>query len=90
MPIASHVLTSGTAGGGCPYNAIAPSGGKITGVDPHCIAYNRIFDEITDRLNREMFEGQPIPGGFGPGAFGMRMERTKPGIMALMQKIAMQ
>jgi len=32
--------------GGCPYNAIAPSGGSLDGVDPHCIAYKRIFDEL--------------------------------------------
>lgn len=70
--------------GGCPYNAIAPTSGEIKGVDPHCVAYKRIFDEITDRFNKEMF-----------GSLGMDMapnqsepaEGAKPGIMALMQKI---
>ncbi len=70
--------------GGCPYNAIAPTGGEIKGVDPHCVAYKRIFDEISDRFNKEMF-----------GSFGMGMtppqpvppEGAKPGIMALIQKI---
>lgn len=76
--------------GGCPYNAIAPSGGEITGVDPHCTAYKRIFDEITDRMNTEMFEAPPMFGGFGPGQTGTGMGKPKPGIMALMQKIAMQ
>lgn len=72
--------------GGCPYNAIAPSGGEITGVDPHCLAYKRIFDEISDRLNTEMYEP--------PGMFGISPAPSpgnkKPGIMALMHKIAMQ
>lgn len=72
--------------GGCPYNAIAPSGGTITGVDPHCIAYKRIFDEISDRLNTEMFEGPCMVPGFSP----MSQAGKKPGVMALMQKIAMQ
>jgi len=40
--------------GGCPYNALVPSRGEIEGVDPMCRAYRRIFDEITERLNREM------------------------------------
>ncbi len=42
--------------GGCPYNAMAPTPGEIRGVDPHCIAYKRIFDEINDRFNKEMYE----------------------------------
>ena len=70
--------------GGCPYNAIAPSGGELLGVDPHCVAYKRIFDEITDRFNKEMF------GSFSMGATCLRSEPThngKPGIMALIQKI---
>lgn len=73
--------------GGCPYNAIAPSGGTISGVDPHCIAYKRIFDEITTRMNTEMFEAPPMIGGFG---LRQSVEHQKPGIMALMHKIAMQ
>ncbi|HXX56060.1 MAG TPA: TIGR04083 family peptide-modifying radical SAM enzyme, partial [Methanoregula sp.] len=71
--------------GGCPYNAIAPSGGSLDGVDPHCIAYKRIFDELNDRLNREMFESPP-PGMEG---FGLAAPRrpSKPGVMALMRTI---
>ncbi len=42
--------------GGCPYNAIAPTLGEIQGVDPHCIAYKQIFDELNERMNKEMFE----------------------------------
>ena len=38
--------------GGCPYNAMAPTPGRIEGVDPHCVAYTRIFDEIGDRLEQ--------------------------------------
>ena len=41
--------------GGCPYNAIAPTGGEISGVDPHCTAYRKVFDEMNDRVNEEMF-----------------------------------
>jgi len=69
--------------GGCPYNAIAPSGGSLDGVDPHCIAYKRIFGELNDRLNREMYE-DPSP------AFGGSASRKpkKPGVMALMRTIA--
>jgi uncharacterized protein len=70
--------------GGCPYNAIAPTDGVIMGVDPHCIAYKRIFDEISDRFNKEMM-----------GSMGLRLEATgpgssgssRPGIMSLMQKM---
>ena len=68
--------------GGCPYNAIAPADGEITGVDPHCIAYRMIFDEISDRLNREMFEAPPMEmAGMGAGN-----ARRKPGIMNIMQR----
>jgi len=65
--------------GGCPYNAIARTEGRIEGVDPHCPAYKRIFDEINDRLNREMFETSSVSA--------RRKRRTQPGIMALMQRI---
>jgi len=71
--------------GGCPYNAMAPTGGKVLSVDPHCVAYKRIFDEIKDRLNKEFFGGSglDIPG------FQMGPPReAKPGIMSLMKKIA--
>lgn len=67
--------------GGCPYNALAPSGGEITGVDPHCAAYRRIYDEIADRLNAEMFGG----GGMEALLPGRRGDR--PGIMALMRQM---
>ena len=71
--------------GGCPYNAIAPSGGSLEGVDPHCVAYKRIFDELNDRLNREMFEEPPqAMGGFGMPSRG---KRVKPGVMALVRSI---
>ncbi|MFA7303756.1 MAG: TIGR04083 family peptide-modifying radical SAM enzyme [Methanoregula sp.] len=70
--------------GGCPYNAIAPTGGKIESVDPHCVAYKRIFDEISDRLNAEMFGDTDFEmAGFGmPTAKG-----SKPKIITLMHKI---
>ncbi len=71
--------------GGCPYNAIAPSGGSLDGVDPHCTAYKRIFDELNERLNKEMFEA-PMPG---MASFGMLLSQKpkKAGVMALMRKV---
>ena len=71
--------------GGCPYNAIAPTNGKIEGVDPHCIAYKRIFSEINDRLNKEMFDSPMMD----MGGFGMPVPKKpiKPGVMALMRAI---
>jgi uncharacterized protein len=67
--------------GGCPYNALVPTDGEIKAVDPHCIAYKMIFDEITNRVNQEMF---------GSGSMDMFMPQTvgtsKPGIMSLMLK----
>ena len=69
--------------GGCPYNAIAPTEGEIKGVDPHCIAYKRIFDEISERLDREMFESPPMEmAGFQTG----HGKRKRPGVMELMHR----
>jgi len=70
--------------GGCPYNAIAPTDGAIMGVDPHCIAYKRIFDEISDRFNKEMMGSMGLGlEATGPGSSGS----SRPGIMSLMQKM---
>lgn len=69
--------------GGCPYNAIAPTAGVIQGVDPHCVAYKRIFDEITDRLNKEMFDSPMMEMDFT----SQPMKRKKPGVMSLMHKM---
>ena len=69
--------------GGCPYNAIAPHNGEIKGVDPHCIAYKRIFKEIKDRWENEFF-GSPDMPMFGlPGE---PKKTAKHGIMPLMMK----
>jgi uncharacterized protein len=73
--------------GGCPYNAIARTGGEITGVDPHCIAYRKIFDEITNRLNTEMMESPFIEG---PPLRSHRTGSTRPGILSLMRRIIEQ
>ncbi len=69
--------------GGCPYNATAPYDGEIVDVDPHCTAYKRIFKEITDRLNNEMF------GGSGMQLCGLNAAppvSAKAGIMDIMRK----
>lgn len=70
--------------GGCPYNAMAPTPGEIQGVDPHCIAYKRIFDEINERLNKEMYETPVMEMSPFPS---MSKKTAKPGIMALMHKV---
>lgn len=69
--------------GGCPYNAIAPNKGEIKGVDPHCIAYKRIFKEITDRWEREFFGSPDTPVFTLPN---QPVKEAKPGIMPLMMK----
>lgn len=68
--------------GGCPYNAIVPTSGEIEGVDPHCLAYKMIFDEINKRVNEEMFGGSDMDSMFSPSS----MRPSKPGIMSLMIK----
>lgn len=73
--------------GGCPYNALVPAGGVVMGVDPHCVAYKRIFDEITDRFNKEMFGSL---GSMGIGMPGQQMgpaNDARPGIMSLMRNL---
>jgi uncharacterized protein len=70
--------------GGCPYNALVPTGGELAGIDPYCTAYNRIFDEISDRLNREMEESCAIDMMAFPGQKG---KGQKAGIMSLMRRI---
>ncbi|HTX60762.1 MAG TPA: SPASM domain-containing protein, partial [Methanobacterium sp.] len=67
--------------GGCPYNALAKTNGKIEDVDPHCIAYKTIFKEITRRLTKEMLGNATL--GLGTEESG---KKTRPGIMALMIK----
>jgi uncharacterized protein len=70
--------------GGCPYNAMAPTDGEIKGVDPHCLAYKRIFDEIADRFNQEMMGSFSLEGGLSTKpATG-----TRPAIMPLVRKLA--
>jgi uncharacterized protein len=70
--------------GGCPYNAIAPTNGVIMGVDPHCPAYKRIFDEIADRFNQEMMGSLGLEMGESARPAGS----TKPAIMPLVRKLA--
>ncbi|MDO8727564.1 MAG: TIGR04083 family peptide-modifying radical SAM enzyme [Candidatus Methanoperedens sp.] len=70
--------------GGCPYNAIALTDCKVNGVDPHCIAYKRMFKEITQRWDKEFFgssgEKELFDLPTGPKTDG------KAGIMSLMLK----
>lgn len=62
--------------GGCPYNAMAPSNGETLGVDPHCTAYSKIFDEISNRINEEMYGTENSP-----------FTKRRNSIMSLVQKI---
>ncbi len=71
--------------GGCPYNAIVPTDGKIKAVDPHCVAYKRIFDEIKERQNKDLLAGTSGLEGAMIGFDPMRMA-AKPGVMAIMLK----
>ena len=70
---------------------MAPTPGRIEGVDPHCVAYARIFDEIGSRLNKEMCDAPPVEmGGFGMPPMQTPAKPPKPGVMALMRKNAMR
>ncbi len=74
--------------GGCPYNAIAPTDGEIRGVDPHCPAYKRIFDEIGERFNREMMSSMGLEMGM-PGGERQKSEGAiRPSIMPLVRRLA--
>ena len=68
--------------GGCPYNAIVPTDGEIKSVDPHCVAYKMIFDEITKRVNEEMFGASGMENMFQPQS----MKSSRPGIMSIILK----
>lgn len=73
--------------GGCAYNAIVPTGGEIRGVDPHCIAYARIFREISERLNEEM-SGMSFLDR--PSVLQSSGKRGRSGVMALIHKVLSQ
>ena len=73
--------------GGCPYNAIVPTGGEIKGVDPHCRAYQRIFCEITKRLNEEMSGSSFLDHASLRQPSG---KRDRQGVMALIHKVISQ
>lgn len=66
--------------GGCPYNALA---GGDAGVDPHCAAYKRIFDEITRRMEEEMNSA----GSVSQSRVSRVKRKRNLGVTKLMQKI---
>ncbi|MDD1708987.1 MAG: TIGR04083 family peptide-modifying radical SAM enzyme [Methanoregulaceae archaeon] len=73
--------------GGCPYNAIVPTGGEVRGVDPHCRAYARIFSEISKRLNDEMTGTSFLDRASFQQPSG---KRERPGVIALVHKVISQ
>lgn len=73
--------------GGCPYNALAGRSPGETGVDPHCTAYARIFTEISDRMNAELYDTPQVSAG----PFGRRNQETKKnGVMNLVHRLVMK
>ncbi len=71
--------------GGCPYNAIALTDGVVRDVDPHCPAYKRIFDEISDRLDSEMYGDDSFDSGSS-----RRRRKKSAGVSDLIRKIVSQ
>ncbi|MBR6497063.1 MAG: TIGR04083 family peptide-modifying radical SAM enzyme, partial [Methanomicrobium sp.] len=71
--------------GGCPYNAIALTDGVVRDVDPHCPAYKRIFDEISDRLDSEIYGDDSFDSGSS-----RRRRRKTAGVNDLIRKIISQ
>ncbi|MDO5845865.1 MAG: TIGR04083 family peptide-modifying radical SAM enzyme [Methanocorpusculum sp.] len=70
--------------GGCPYNAIAPTGGELRGVDPHCTAYKRVFDEICGRMEQEM----AAPAATAVRRVSRVKRAEKPAVLPLIHRIA--
>jgi len=68
--------------GGCPYNALARENAE--GIDPHCRAYKRIFDEICSRMEAETNESA-VQTSISRVSRVKRM--TKPKVMSLIQRI---
>jgi uncharacterized protein len=54
------------------------------GVDPHCPAYKRIFDEIADRFNEEMMGSV----GLETDVSVESVKAVRPAIMPLIRKLA--
>jgi uncharacterized protein len=61
--------------GGCPYNALTSNNGKLDHSfrDPHCPAYKRVFDHITNQALEEVFSEQNLSVIVedGPGKYGL-------------------
>jgi uncharacterized protein len=73
--------------GGCPYNALSQNKNDFSGVDPYCTAYRQIFDEISVRMNKEMFESEPaFFSPFKPKG----SSHKKQGIMSLIHRMVMK
>ncbi len=76
--------------GGCPYNAPIKTDGEVKGIDPYCVAYKRIFDEISDRFNKEMIELLGLQRTIGTGVSQTAfMKEAKPGVISIMHKISL-
>lgn len=71
--------------GGCPYNALTLSNHKVDRVDPHCMAYKMIFDEIDKKMNENlsMDLGLQMPQGL---TFDNTSKKTKFTVMDIALK----
>ncbi|HJJ90486.1 MAG TPA: TIGR04083 family peptide-modifying radical SAM enzyme [Methanocorpusculum sp.] len=70
----------------CPYNAFAGTLSPVRDVVPHCIAYKRIFDEITFRIESEMTNG--VLTASLPNSCTSRVRgNAKASVMKLIKKI---
>ncbi|MCQ2356974.1 MAG: TIGR04083 family peptide-modifying radical SAM enzyme, partial [Methanocorpusculum sp.] len=70
-------------------NALAGTSEQVEGVDPHCTAYKRIFDEITSRMESEMAAGAAAAAPVTARMSRVR-RKAKPGVMTLVKKIVEQ
>lgn len=69
--------------GGCPYNAFAGQS-DAEGVDPHCHAYKKIFDEICMRMDTEIND---VSGSLGISRVSRIKRPSKSTIWTLIHRI---
>ena len=68
--------------GGCPYNALVVSDHEVKCVDPYCMSYKTIFDEI----NRQMNENLDMTFGFNMPTIDENKKQHKFSVMDIALK----